>query len=160
MPRLTGTARFGAVRRCGIGLALLAATAMAAPVSAQVQPQAPARRPAAPPAPAPARTPAPQAAPAPAPQAAPAPTTIPIPPVSAMTAAELQGVTCIVAGVMTAVGALAYSGTVASTVGSSAWTLPLLIAPAMAGGYAIGCSVGATTGPGAVWLYNRYFSDH
>jgi len=77
-----------------------------------------------------------------------------------MTSAEVQGVTCIIAGVMTAVGALAYSGTVATSVGSSAWTLPLLIAPAMAGGYAIGCSVGATTGPGAAWIYNRYFREN
>ena len=76
---------------------------------------------------------------------------------STMSVAQLQGVSCIVAGVAGALGAIVYSGPIATA--ATDWSLPFLLAPAMVGAYAIGCSVGATTGPGLHWLYVRYVGD-
>jgi len=70
-----------------------------------------------------------------------------------MTVAELQGVSCIVAGVLTAAGALAFGGALATA--ALDVSFPVLALPILAGGYAIGCNVGATTGPGAYWLYGQ-----
>ncbi len=76
---------------------------------------------------------------------------------STMSVAQLQGVSCIVAGVAGAVGAVLYSGPIATA--ATDWSLPFLLAPAMMGAYAIGCTIGATTGPGLHWLYVRYVGD-
>ena len=76
---------------------------------------------------------------------------------STMSVAQLQGVSCIVAGVAGAVGAAVYSGPIATA--ATDWSLPFLLAPAMVGAYAIGCTIGATTGPGLHWLYVRYVGD-
>jgi hypothetical protein len=72
---------------------------------------------------------------------------------STMTTTQLQGVSCIVTGLAAATGAVLYSNAVAAAVD---WSLPVVLAPVIAGAYAIGCSVGATTGPGVHWLYARY----
>jgi len=81
---------------------------------------------------------------------------LPSPP--GMSSEQLQGVSCIITGLLTAAGAVAYSGSLASAV--SGVSVPWLIAPVIAGGYAVGCSVGATTGPGAYWLYARFSDPH
>lgn len=83
----------------------------------------------------------------------------PIPPEpSNMTALQLQGVACILTGAATAAGAVFYSGTLVAAASALDWTIPLLVIPAAAGGYAVGCTVGSITGPGAHWLYLRYFA--
>ncbi|MGE0225215.1 MAG: hypothetical protein AB7F35_16420 [Acetobacteraceae bacterium] len=89
-------------------------------------------------------------------QTTPAPTArVPEQP-SNMTTTQLQGVSCIVTGLATAAGAVLYSNTVAAAVD---WSLPVVLAPVIAGAYAIGCTVGATTGPGVHWLYARYVGN-
>lgn len=73
-----------------------------------------------------------------------------------MSVEQLQGVSCILTGVMAATGAIFYSGTLAAAATAADWTIPLLVIPAAAGGYAVGCTVGSITGPGAHWLYLRF----
>lgn len=70
-----------------------------------------------------------------------------------MSSSELQGVGCIALGAVTAAGAMYYSTTVTLASFASSWGIPVLAIPVAAGGYAVGCSVGATTAPGAYWLY-------
>ena len=89
-------------------------------------------------------------------QTRPAAPTVPDHP-SMMSVAQLQGVSCIVAGLAGSVGAVLYSGPIATA--ASDWSVPFLLAPAMVGAYAIGCTIGATTGPGLHWLYVRYVGD-
>ena len=76
-----------------------------------------------------------------------------------MSALQLQGVACILTGAATAAGAVFYSGTLAAAASALDWTIPLLVIPAAAGGYAVGCTVGAITGPGAHWLYLRFIAQ-
>ena len=85
-----------------------------------------------------------------------APPTVPEHP-STMSTFQLQGVSCIFAGLAGAVGAAIYTGPIATA--ATDWSVPFLLAPAMVGAYAIGCTVGATTGPGVHWLYARYVGD-
>jgi len=75
-----------------------------------------------------------------------------------MSLAQLQGVACIVTGLVAATGAVMYSGSLAAAAIAADWTIPLLFIPAAAGGYAVGCSVGSITGPGVHWLYRRYLA--
>lgn len=83
----------------------------------------------------------------------------PIPPEpSNMSALQLQGVACILTGAAAAAGAVFYSGTLVAAASALDWSIPLLVIPAAAGGYAVGCTVGSITGPGAHWLYLRYFA--
>lgn len=70
-----------------------------------------------------------------------------------MTTTELQGVSCIALGTVTAAGALYYSTTVTLASFANNWGLPLLAVPIAAGGYAVGCNIGSTTGPGLYWIY-------
>ncbi len=76
---------------------------------------------------------------------------------STMSVTQLQGVSCIITGVAGAIGAVIYSGPIATA--ATDWSLPFLLAPAMVGAYAIGCTIGATTGPGVHWLYARYIGN-
>jgi hypothetical protein len=71
-----------------------------------------------------------------------------------MTLAQFQGVSWIVTGLVMPIGVLLYSGPIVA-VGAD-WSLPFLLFSAAADGYAVGCNVGATTGPGAYRLYRRY----
>jgi hypothetical protein len=93
-----------------------------------------------------------------APMAARAAPTIPPNPEN-MSEMQLQGVACILTGVVTAAGAIYYSGTLAAAAAAADWSIPLLVIPAAAGGYAVGCSVGSITGPGVHWLYLRYLAS-
>jgi hypothetical protein len=76
-----------------------------------------------------------------------------------MSSVQLQGVACILTGVLTAAGAVLYSGPLAAAATAADWAIPSLVIPAAAGGYAVGCTVGAITGPGAHWLYRRFYSE-
>lgn len=79
-------------------------------------------------------------------------TTIPDHPVN-MSTTQLQGVSCIILGAATAAGTIFYSTTVTLASFASSWGIPLLAIPVAAGGFAVGCSVGSTTGPGLYWIY-------
>ena len=70
-----------------------------------------------------------------------------------MSSQQLQGVSCIAFGLLTAAGALYYSTTVTLATFAQAWSIPLIAVPVAAGGYAVGCNVGSTTGPGLYWMY-------
>ena len=70
-----------------------------------------------------------------------------------MTLAEFQGVSCAGLGTVVGLGALAYIDPLAIAAGSM--SLPWLLVPVAAAGFAVGCSVGATLGPAFLWLHRQ-----
>jgi len=67
-----------------------------------------------------------------------------------MTLPEYQGWGCLVGGSVGAAGVFTYSDVI--TMAAVGMTNPLLLIPAMATGFAVGCGVGATVSPAFLWL--------
>ncbi|GEM_PF-4258659 len=100
------------------------------------------------------------AAPVAAQTASPAPATQPalsqpVTPPAPMTTQAYQGLTCIVLGVITTVGVFIYSDVITEVL-TGATVNPVLLIPVMALGFASGCSVGSTMGPGVQWISERF----
>lgn len=132
--RMTGWPRLGLLILAVLGVLT------AAPVAAQTAAQASAASPA-------QSQSMPQSAPPSAPPSAPrgAP----------MTTQAYQGLSCIVLGTLTTIGVYIYSDVITEVLTGSAVNAVLLI-PVMALGFASGCSVGSTMGPGVQWIVQQF----
>ena len=86
---------------------------------------------------------APQSAPPSAPRGAP------------MTTQAYQGRSCIVLGTLTTIGVYIYSDVITEVLTGAVVNAVLLI-PVMALGFASGCSVGSTMGPGVQWIVQQF----
>ena len=72
-----------------------------------------------------------------------------------MTTQAYQGLSCIVVGTLTTVGVYIYSDVITEILSGMAVN-PVLLIPVMAVGFASGCSVGSTMGPGVQWIAQQF----
>ena len=79
----------------------------------------------------------------------------PVTPPSPMTTQAYQGLTCIVLGLLTTVGVYIYSDVITEVLTGTAVN-PVLLIPVLALGFASGCSVGSTMGPGVQWIAQQF----
>lgn len=95
------------------------------------------------------------ALPASAQQQPPAQSTL-LPPASApMSLAEFQAISCAAGGSVIGAASVAYIDPTA-IFGTITATPLLLLLPVVFGGFTVGCSVGATLGPGFLWVYRHW----
>jgi len=73
-----------------------------------------------------------------------------------MTLAEFQGLGCASVGAVAGLVALVYVGPIEEA--TIRISTAMLVAPVVATGFAIGCSVGATLAPAFLWAY-RHVAD-
>ena len=72
-----------------------------------------------------------------------------------MTVPQFQGISCLGTGAFGAVIAYAYTDMLVLT-GTVVVNPLVIVAPAMATAFAVGCSVGANAAPGLYWLSRQY----
>ena len=72
-----------------------------------------------------------------------------------MTLPQFQGVSCLGTGTLGALVAYAYTDMLVLT-GTVVVNPLVIVAPAVATGFAVGCSIGANAAPGLFWLSKQF----